>query len=194
MPISYKHKAVFVHIPKTGGQSVSSMLSIAKHSVPNLYAQYLTHLSIDLIEKRADITGKYIFTFVRDPYTKILSEYDWRMRNRHSIIYNEPTDQLMSFPEYMDRLYYRWPMLDDVNHHEKAHILPQHVFIDERVDVYRFENFAADWKKVTEILGVPYKMKHVNRGPQHKQHTKRTIEIVNELYAEDFKQFGYEFR
>ena len=194
MPISHKHKAVFVHIPKTGGQSVSSMLGIAKNSVANLYADMLTHLSIDLIEQRADITNKYIFAFVRDPYTKILSEYDWRMRNRSSIIYNEPSDQMMSFPDYMNRLYYRWPFMGEVEHHLKAHILPQHTFIDERVDVYRFESFGESVEKIMGILGIPCKLKHVNRGPTHQRHTKRTIEIVNELYEQDFKQFGYEFR
>ena len=193
MPVSYKHKAVFVHIPKTGRQSVSAMLGIGKNSAPNLYFGGLTHLNISLIEARVDVSDKYIFTFVRDPYSRMISEYHWRMKNISSVVYNEPTRKLMEFPEYMETLLHRWPKIlaGEKPWNERAHVMPQYTFIDERVEVFRYENFAEDCEKIKSKLGLDNLTPRVNVGKRKAKHTERTIEIVNQLYGEDFKRFNY---
>ena len=142
MPISEKHNAVFIHIPKTGGQSVSSMLGISK-SRANYYSDELTHMTVGMLDKVIDLTGKYIFTFVRNPYDKILSEYSWRMRNRTSAIFNEPTKDLITFDQYMETLLDRWDGMQDAEWRTRAHVMPQHMYIDNRVDMYRHELFTT---------------------------------------------------
>ena len=104
MPISHELKTVFIHVPKTGGQSISKMLGIPKGTPHNYYWEGLTHLRLSAIRDRENIEGYYTFMFVRNPYDKILSEYNWRMKNRHAITYNEPTREYMEFSEYMETL------------------------------------------------------------------------------------------
>ena len=136
----------------------------------------------------------YIFTFVRNPYAKIISEYHWRMRNRSSAVFNEPTRDMVTFENYMELLVYRFPHMMDVEYRTRAHITPQHMFIDDRVNIYRFENFDIECRRLKDQLGIFSATPHVNKGSSKVKHTKRTIEIVNDLYKEDFKRVGYEMK
>jgi len=191
MPINFDLKTVFVHIPKTGGQSVSSMLNITKGNQRDFYHEGLTHLPPQMIRERADVDGFYFFTFVRNPYDKIVSEYNWRMRNIMSRVYNEPTRKQMLFETYMETLLGRWDKLVEP-WNEKAHVLPQHMFIEEGMDIFRFENFEDGCKEVQAVLGMNKPVPHVNAGHYNTKHTERTIEITRILYEKDFKLLGYD--
>lgn len=191
MPISYDLKTVFVHIPKTGGQSVSALLGITKGSIANFYYEGRTHLTLPMIKEMQDVEGYYAFTFVRNPYNKIISEYNWRMRNIHSVVYNEPTRERMSFTEYMETLLQRWDNLVPA-WREKAHVMPQVSFLEPGMDVFRFERFEEDCEELKSILGIDRKTPHVNIGSYKTKHTPRTIEITRMLYEEDFKALGYD--
>ena len=94
MPISHNYKTIFVHIPKTGGAIIEKTLEIfgvdnngsLKPNYEILYGvsdgKILQHLKINEI---IDLTNnKYVeynlFSFVRNPYDKIVSEYLWRIQ------------------------------------------------------------------------------------------------------------------
>ena len=192
MPIDTKHNAVFVHIPKTGGKTVSAILGLRAGDRRVYYADELTHMNIFHLRERLNIDGMYAFAFVRNPYTKILSEYNWRMRNISSFVFNEPTRQKMPFTEYMELLIDRWPWMTP--YRERAHVLPQYTFIDNTVNVYRYEDFVSECERLKLRLGINKNTPHINKGARKPEHTARTIEIVNTLYAEDFKRFGYELQ
>jgi len=195
MPISRRHNAVFVHIPKTGGQSVSQFLGIEKGSKDCFYKEGLTHLTLPMIEERVDIKGMYIFTFVRNPYTRVASEYVWRMRNRSSAVFNEPTRELLTFSVYMETLLKRWDNIklttDHARWREVAHVIPQVTYLDDRINIFRFEKFKAECEILRRMFNIPHSLNHVNRGSVVPNHTERTREITRELYKEDFKAFGY---
>lgn len=192
MPIDFKHKAVFVHIPKTGGQAISHYLGIGRNIKKNLYADGLTHMTLPMIEERVDITGMYIFTFVRNPYDRIASEYSWRMRNRTSAVYNEPTRDRVSFDDYMELLLYRWHQLSK-EWRERAHVVPQVEYLtDERINIFRHENFGAECEILARMFGLTHKPTRVNVGKDTPKHTERTREITRQLYADDFKRLNYE--
>lgn len=191
MPISFKHKAVFVHIPKTGGQSVSKMLGIPRNSPQNYYWEGLTHLPLKTIKEQVDIEDFYVFTFVRNPYDKILSEYNWRMRNRHAIVYNEPTRNFMEFPQYMETLLSRWNNLSS-KWREKAHVMPQHMFLEDDMDVFRYEQFKEGCETLKDMFDIIGPTPKVNVGHYTTKHTERTLEITRMLYEDDFKMLNYD--
>ena len=191
MPISYIHKAIFIHVPKTGGQSVSAMLGIPKGSKKHFYQEGLTHLTLPMVQDIIDVSDMYAFIFVRNPYDKIVSEYAWRMQNIRSKVFNEPTRNRMSFTDYMELLLSRWDNLVEP-HREKAHVLPQVTFLEDGIDVYRYENFNEECIRLGKRLGINNNVPHVNKGTNIPAHTDRTIEITRELYAEDFETFGYD--
>ena len=201
MPISHKYKALFVHIPKTGGQSVSQMLGLKQHfNVTKGYwgaelGLVLTHLTIDHLKTRMDISDYYVFAFVRDPYRRILSEYNWRMRNR--MAFEEPTGDMMSFVDYCELLYRKWdglmndPDMTNVKTTNIQHIRPQGDYVDSDVNIYHCEDFNNECRKIQSILGITGPIPKRNVGRYNTEHTPRTIEITNILYGDDFKRFGY---
>lgn len=204
MPISHTHKAIFIHIPKTGGQSISAMLGIQKHDVSQWYGRevqdgqswkdgfVVTHMRIEDIKKRVDISKYYIFAFVRNPYTRIISEYNWRMRNRAA--FEEPTGELMSFLEYCELLLSKWDkIMANPNITERQHVTPQHKYVDSSVDIYSYENFIHGCLKIQKRLGMVKPIPRVNIGQYYTKHTDKTIEITRELYRGDFERFGYSY-
>ena len=193
MPISYRHNVLFIHIHKTGGQSISALMGISRGR-ENFYAEELTHLTVKMYEDHLDISDMYLFTFVRNPYDKIKSEYAWRMKNRMSVVFNEPTKHQMTFDKYMETLYERWPIIPEKEWRTRAHVMPQHVFIDDRVEVFRHEEFTKGCNILKEKFHIEKPIPHVNRGCGGNKHTRRTMDIVNELYGEDFERFGYEIK
>ena len=178
------------------------MLGIQKHDLSQWYGRevrdgqawkdgfVVTHMRIVDIKKRIDISDYYVFAFVRDPYTRIVSEYNWRMRNRAA--FEEPTGKLMSFESYCELLHRDWDrIMDNPNVTERQHVTPQHVYVDEDVDLYRFENFAEECEKIKKRLGITGETPRVNWGGYATKHTERTKEITRILYGEDFKTFNY---
>lgn len=91
MPISHKYKLIYVHIPKCGGSSVASSFGIKinnnilqKNFLFGLYnGKALQHLSkneIDLFT-RNEYWDYFSFSFVRNPFDKIVSEYAWFIKH-----------------------------------------------------------------------------------------------------------------
>ena len=188
MPISHEHKAIFVHIPKTGGQSVSKMLGIKK-TKDNYYhydsKQERTHYTIHMIPE----LDYYKFTFVRNPYTRIVSEYHHRMKNLN--VYHEPTENKMSFVEYCNILYDRWESIKYAEHFTKSHVIPQYMFVSITMDIYKFEDFDNECKRLCDRLGIVRKVPKINVSDYTSEHTEETIQITNRLYKKDFEQFNY---
>jgi hypothetical protein len=94
--ISHRHKAVFIHIPKAGGQSIEDVfirecglswrtrapLLLRKNSLPVLGPPWLAHLTyLEYLEcsyLSEDIMNDYeVFTITRNPYLRIESIYKY---------------------------------------------------------------------------------------------------------------------
>jgi len=191
MPIDFTHKAIFIHIPKTGGRAVSQLMGIQKDVRKNLYCKELTHMTLPMIKKHVDTKGYYVFTFVRDPYTRITSEYSWRMRNIMSPVFQEPVAYRLSFAAYMELLLERWDKLSSV-WNERCHVVPQVEYLNDRVNIFRFEKIESECDVLKRMFGIDKGLQKVNPGVALPQHTERTREITRLLYRDDFKRLGYD--
>ncbi len=159
MQISYSHKFIFIHIPKTAGTSVSVALSAVSHQLreqlvnrllkkvgisvnhygPHTWKQFRLHETA-LTVKRHLPTRIYDhffkFAFVRNPWDQLVSSYHWISQNpkhgRHKLV------RSLSFDEYLRYVMARGKF-------------SQHGFILDRherliVDfVGRFERLAEDF-------------------------------------------------
>ena len=156
----------------------------------------LTHLTIEHIKSRMNISDYYVFAFVRNPYNRIISEYNWRMRNRKA--FEDPTGRRMRFTKYCELLYSKWDGLmndsdmTNVKITNIQHIRPQSDYVDDDVEIYRHEDFKNECLRIQERLGIDVAIPRRNMAKYNTKHTDRTIEKTNELYAEDFKTFGYD--
>jgi len=200
---SARFKTIFVHIPKTGGQSIEHVF-FAEHGLtwdtraallmrvkargergPKRLAHLLAREYVELGYVAAeDFAASFKFTVVRNPYDRAVSEY----RYRHA---TKPSAR-KSFREYVQSLdRARLP-----RHNE-----PQADFVQDELGkpivdrILRFETLSADFVEVSkEIFGRPIDLPHANKSTTDIPPEADDIELRRALYRKyerDFDLFKY---
>lgn len=204
---------LFIHIPKCGGTSIERFLDIKsrwptrsfeelygphyiQRNNPNLNrsgkARYfiylhLQHLTIQQMyrfklydPKKAD----YIFTVVRNPYTRMISDYYWNDNNKnHSTFYKF----LLFYKNNPDRI------------HSKKQVDFIHNNVNLNIKIFRFEDIEDVFDSLrSKCNSLKTKESLCLNSTKIKNKltintiSKKAIKLVNELYKEDFDEFGYE--
>jgi hypothetical protein len=202
-----KNNFIFIHIPKTAGRSVRSSLRphcytklqelkrvIDLITVPlgmkpsqfpkSRYSSLSGHpLGLDYINQLGGAFYKYYrFTFVRNPYQRMISYYNWRIRNK-------AISETIQFSEFVRMIV------------AKNELIPQYDFITDRaggslVDyVGKVESIEEDFKVITKNIGIEAPLPHKNTAPRHQKtyFDAGTKSIVDEYYKNDLETFGYEY-
>jgi len=213
MPISHKHKLIFVHIPKTAGSSVEASLGI--RGVDNhgsvtpskdilfgskefkifsriFHHDVYQHKSLPQIKR---IVGQRIFkeyfkfAFVRNPYDRVVSDYCW-----HNTKMTFKDFLLKQVKPRKNQLLQRGPYDD--------HFYDQHKFICDKkgkilVDFLgRFENLDEDFHKLCRLRRLNLTLGEVNgrkRNHYRTYYDSETKRICYQIYQKDFELFGYDF-
>ncbi|MEK7168070.1 MAG: sulfotransferase family 2 domain-containing protein [Patescibacteria group bacterium] len=210
MPISHKHKIIFIHIPKAGGSSIEKAFGLYGSNNkgdnapdPNIFygiengkaLQHLTALEIkDKIPE--NIWNAYFkFSFVRNPFDRLVSEYSWRLEKlKKNKIPN------ISFSEFLDQ--YLLPAINGDNTDTLSdHFKLQTEFLFNQdallVDfVGRLENFNEDFKTICQKIGVKIKLPHENKTRHQdcqRYYNDETKKIVSKIYQKDLEKFNYSF-
>jgi len=174
--INHKHKVIFVHVIKTGGVSIALALNMNEKQC---------HKSASQIRKKVgeDVWNDYFkFTFVRNPFEKIVSQYHF---NRHKWGFKDFT-----FKEYVKK----WSIGAKISKYPQLNLF----YIDEKLDfIGRFENLQQDFNIICDKIGIlQQELPHEN-ATKHKHYTEyyddETRAIIAEKYAKDIEYFGYEF-
>ncbi|NND56917.1 MAG: sulfotransferase family 2 domain-containing protein [Xanthomonadales bacterium] len=219
---------LFVHIPKTAGQSVEQFFMNQLHLDWNedrealllqgnedrtRGTEKLAHLSAseyvdDGYIGREDFSALFKFSFVRNPWERILSEYRYRNYFQHRSFRDFVLNKL---PQ---------PGWDD----QYRHVMPQYDMLHDRqgnllVDfIGRFESLQQDFDLICERLDIAdSRLPHRNRSDKKSRDLKRklrnalfrngenqwrgmedfyddeTRKAVAEYYRKDIETFGYEF-
>ena len=82
MPYCDNKEIIFLHIPKTGGTTISKIFDVPFLHDPNPGTTPTPqHLTCGMLRERVGdekYDSYYKFTFVRNPWSRILSSYFWR--------------------------------------------------------------------------------------------------------------------
>ena len=206
--ISHDHRAIFVHIPKTGGQSIETAflqslgltwetrapLLLRSNPDRKLGPNRLSHLYadeyLDLGYVDEPTFAAYLkFTVVRDPYDRAVSEFNYRRRTAHETLRDQFTG--------VTRNEFRDPW---------RHVCPQSRYVfrpgQDRLlvdQVLRFEALASEWTKLSaRLFADPVPLPHRNRPESVKLKasdlSRPDIDYITETYADDFVNFEYETR
>lgn len=163
--ISHKHKAIFVHVPKTAGQSIEhyflqennltlenkDQLLIDQRLVEDRGSVNMAHLTAAEYKEFNLLTDQqwdeyYSFAFTRNPWARMVSFYKY-MRYY----------QVMTFDNFLLN------QLDVIWENEYWFLRPQHEFILDRegnqlVDyIGKFENLQDDFNKIARKLDIKNK-------------------------------------
>lgn len=199
MPISNKYKFKFIHIPKTGGSSIEVIFDLQHKE--NLFVPAITntiegvdfspqHFPHSLINYfKPEVKDWFSFTIVRNPYTRIISEYFYIKKNFEAspvINFNEN--------EFLTWLDTSWFMQN------RDHKLHQITFIDEPVDmIIKFENFEQDFDKLKKKLHLPNEINLINDNKSvynkleiAQSLSKKAKDKIYKIFEQDFKTFDYE--
>ena len=195
--LCHEYKCIFVHIPKTAGQSIEHVflrrlgltwetrapLLLRPNNNPKLGPPALAHLTASEYITCGHVTPEqfdsyFKFSFVRNPWARIVSEYKYR-----------------GYPKKIDFKTYLFKHLPKPGwSDEYRHIMPQYNFLyDEKgkllVDfVGKFENLQNDFYKVCKRLGFPpITLPHANKSLKSDKHIslirriKKIISVKNIL-------------
>lgn len=191
-----EYKLIFMHLTKTGGESVLEALgSPEKRHTPvsavlddNFRQTYARQL--DLFEEREDFKPtRYLnkiksnwnslrITFVRNPWARLVSEYHY---NKDKGVEDRDFEEVVySLLQCHDDIW-KWSQKRWLCHKGKC-------YADR---VYRLE---YDKQKFNAHFNV--ELPHVNKSvhnPYSEYYNDRTKKIVESVYHDDIKEFNYEF-
>lgn len=203
MPISHERKCIFVHIPKCAGTSIEKHLGMfrnkkclfGKRPTGNDFYQHMT-----MCELRAHVNETYFsFTFVRNPYTRLISDYKWCKRwFKHKwILPNETKVGFDTFSEYIHTI---------KKHIEStpveciwSHFRPMYQFIydgNELIVDYvgKIENMKNDFAFVMNVIKCDALPEKNLNSKIDTYYTRELLDIVNSLYLKDFEIFDYQMK
>lgn len=136
--------------------------------------------------------GYFTFTFVRNPWDRIVSCYHFFRRKQTDLKF--PWTE--KFKEYFmnDFSYF----IKNITKIDDKHVYPQFLLFPSTIDfIGRFENLQQDYDVVCDKIGMPPKKLQVFNLTSHKHYTEyyndETVGIVAELYSKDIDYFNYKF-
>lgn len=197
-------KLMFIHIPKTAGTSVETYakthnIKWGRHvkyprPVKKVSAPYW-HIPPKYFNRNnSPYKGKILFAIVRNPYERIISEYKYRNeifpKNKKNVNKkNVNKKNLNEFIHNAEIIY------DKNNFCFDGHLLPQNEFVDSKTEILKIENLDKEFSNLMKKYNYPDK----KLGKSFKTSTnlsvkdldRKSINIVNNIYHEDFNNFGY---
>jgi KRAB domain-containing zinc finger protein len=204
---------VFVHIPKCGGSTISRFLKLSTKYVlydanhnellkENYNIINFGHASLKHIE---DNDMNKIITFVRNPYSRILSLFHWYKLDRDYL-----------FKDFIKQIYQNKKFVKMINNDDRGAsftfaensyawknqthwIKNKNIFF-----VGKLENLYDDLKLLCQKINIPFdestilhrkKSDNHNEIKQYKDfYDMETKLMVEEMYADDLQTFHYKFK
>ncbi len=215
MPKIDDKKIIFIHIPKTGGSYIdTNILNIDILNITNDIQQkyfvgvnnkiHYSHMTINEISQLIDITKyNYVFTMVRNPYDRLVSNYFFNgyvliSKNFNSFVYdlydyviNDKDIFLNDTSDIIKKtlhIHYRINQVD---------FLKKNNMIYNKIKVFKYEKFKESINTIISDLklDIKYDNNKINNS-EHENYksyyNKETADIVYKLYQPDFEYFGYE--
>jgi hypothetical protein len=205
--ISHRHRCVYVHIPKCGGQSIETVflqavgltwkkrapLLLRPCSDPRFGPQFLAHLTAREYTElghlsQTDFIDYYRFAVIRNPWDRLLSTFRYRA----------PAEGV-TFPE--------WVRKAAVPAIERGHFFykPQVEYLCDAdgtllvEDVFDLADMPKAFDAVRQRLELPGEgLPHVNASKGHRHLTPEdayddeTVQLVGQLYAADVDKWGFQ--
>lgn len=204
MPYFEDLNILFIHIPKTGGSSVekyfekkinkklSKNLLYSKTEKFNEMHSY-QHMTFNEILKNKELLKinindeTFIFTIVRNPYERIISELFFRKMINKS-----------SCPKYVEKKIINYLKSKETYDNHK---IPQYSFIifengiiNNNIKIMKTENLNNNMKNLgfNDFENIEELKTHRNNLDYYSYLNNNSIKIINEYYLSDFIIFDYE--
>tara|TARA_A100001015_G_scaffold164322_1_gene182688 strand:+ start:1401 stop:2063 length:663 start_codon:yes stop_codon:yes gene_type:complete len=214
--INHNKKAIFIHIPKTGGSFITETLStyygfknyylkrpdhnqfckifdnsVDKHE-NKLFGTLLYYKTSNYLNKIMNMNKNkwetyFIFTFVRNPYDRLVSGFSYCSKK-----YDIKFENYLFNAKNMNCWIYWHCFMPQIRH-----IVNE--YGENKVDfVGKYENLSADFCRVLNLL--KFNIIHINKVKNrsiHKHYTNYynndNIKITNKIIEDDLKNLNYNY-
>ncbi len=189
---------IFVHVPKTGGQSVSAALGGKSTSVS-------THTPLAGVDRE----GRFAFGFVRNPWERMVSLYHFLCQKtfKHTDNFNQPEVRAAGFKRWL--LEHEFYMQEDYLPNGECWVVggygelppmqrrPQLWWLDGCDYIGRCEHLQKDFNRVCERIGIRVaELPHINKTKhQHYRgyYDGDTRDFIEHYFQPEIERFGYRF-
>ena len=203
MIFSDKYKYLGICIPKTGSTSLQSLFGPPYGDVvgagPGEHHMDLT----EALRRFPKAKNYFKFTFVRNPYDRIISFYHHFAHVRGTLLEPDsyrPAPRYHGYHDFLNRI------LDDKLWKDDLHFKPQYTFIDvDQMDfIGRFENFENDINHIFQMLNMPkyIQLPHDRKSnytgkcdcpyPTRGFFDTKSANNMYKYFQNDFDLFGYD--
>ena len=179
---------IFIHIPKTAGSSLIKGLEGANiiwagHNLRDVNYQHPSQVCTK---------DDYVFTFVRNPYTRVLSSYFYLLEGGNcmedandAVLLGIKTMNANEFIEKRLEMAAQW----------QIHFLPQSFYLQDvsNFEIFYYEELPQRFNELCKKFGLPgRKLPQINMSKAKvPKLTNKAIDIIKEVYAEDYRRFNY---
>ena len=213
MLINWRKNYLFVHVPKTGGTSITQLLKhdcnraflplrlvgyaldTRLHTLPEplfpLFG-YPYHVAARDLRRQwgaPRYDALFSFAFVRNPWDMVISEYFY-IQKKWDHPLKAKVRRLGSFSRYL-----HWKLETGYHRNQSAWLTDaEGRIIVERIG--RFKSYERDATEILQRIGRTETLLHRNataKAPFREYYDDTLIGLVAEMYAEDIDRFGYSF-
>ena len=190
-----RYKCIFIHIPKTAGTSILSILGEGTinrdHAIYNIYRK----------ADKQKFNKYYKFTFVRNPWDRVVSTYEYLIQGGNKFEDKYFEELLKSKYDTFEKFVMEYLNKDIIHEHDIFR--PQYLYIYDhkgicQVDfIGKYEELNQSFKVISEKLKIPSDLPRVNLSRRVEYSTyfkkKEIIDKISDLYNRDIQLFDYKF-
>jgi hypothetical protein len=198
MVVCHIRKIIFIHIPKTAGSSIEHLLrDEGKYELDFIGVRNgrSTHhymgIELKLILKELYPTY-YKFSFVRNPYDRLISEYFWCRINNVGHKFNKTFDEFLDYVEDVIKNKKFFKPIDN------DHFIPQYsfLFFNNKLlvnNIFKYEDIETVAPLIKKRLKIKTNLQHLNKSVKNEiTLTQEQKDRIYNLYKIDFETFSYE--
>ena len=198
MVVCHIRKIIFIHIPKTAGSSIEHLLrDEGKYELDFIGVRNgrSTHhymgIELKMILKELYPTY-YKFSFVRNPYDRLISEYFWCRINNVGHKFNKTFDEFLDYVEDVikNKKFFK-PIEND-------HFIPQYsfLFFNNKLivnNIFKYEDIETVAPLIKKRLKIKTSLQHLNKSVKNEiTLTQEQKDRIYNLYQIDFETFNYD--
>ncbi|MFZ5802060.1 MAG: FkbM family methyltransferase [Candidatus Omnitrophota bacterium] len=190
-------QCAYIRITKCANTSIVHWLNSAcKHPIPPKSE------GIGLRQFEKQYPDFFKFTFVRNPWDRLVSCYEQKIRTKERFVYPKTigkwcdenrfaTPHEISFKEFVHFIYHN---PDKIDWHWQSYANRARLPLDY---IGRFETLEEDIQTVSYKLGISQEFPHYNKSRHRTDYRtyydEETRRMAAEIYAEEIQMFGYQF-